>query len=293
MADAGKRGILTGPETGNSMPGFSSVTDAQLLAHKESKNISLLNAPITPPRKSVAERNSQIAARTADSGFLSQNPPTESKYPNLEAFLINYEGSAEVQEASGYGSFRNGRYYKYDSLESGRPTIGTGRKLEDAEVKSGKIKLSDGTEIDYTKGITGKQNTLIYQDSVNKSEASAQRIWGDEDWTDISHGAKQASIELVFNVGATGFAEYRNFRKAVLAGDNETAAKELSRGKWMSRAVYNDKKAKGVAPPISNVRKNKKTGESEVFVRYPGQVKRWHGAAKAFFDVELGDGKKR
>jgi lysozyme len=92
-------------------------------------------------------------------------------------------------------------------------TIGCGRNLED-------VGLSDD-EIDY----------LLFND-IQKCEIEARKYaW----FKDLNETRRNVVLSMIFNLGPTGFAGFKNTIADIAVGNYEQAASRMLQSKWSSQ----------------------------------------------------------
>jgi lysozyme len=106
-----------------------------------------------------------------------------------------------------------GRRSKIYRCTAGKNSIGIGRNLDD-------VGLSDD-EIDY----------LFANDLKRARDAASKYPW----FADLSEVRQAAILDLMFNLGATRFAGFRNFIHAMSLKQYAWAAAELENSKWFSQ----------------------------------------------------------
>lgn len=106
-----------------------------------------------------------------------------------------------------------GRRHKPYKCTAGKTSIGIGRNLDD-------VGLSDD-EIDY----------LFANDLKRAQDAAAKYPW----FSGLSEVRQAAVLDLLFNLGPTRFAGFRNFIQAMSLKQYVWAAAELVDSKWYSQ----------------------------------------------------------
>jgi lysozyme len=106
-----------------------------------------------------------------------------------------------------------GRKSKLYKCTAGKNTIGIGRNVDD-------VGLSDD-EIDY----------LFENDLKRAQDAASKYSW----FAELSEVRQAAVLDLMFNIGASRFAGFRNFIQAMSQQQYTWAAAELVDSKWYSQ----------------------------------------------------------
>jgi lysozyme len=70
----------------------------------------------------------------------------------------------------------------------------------------------------------------LFQHDVSWAEADLDRV--DPTWREHPDAVQRAMINLVFNMGAAGWAKFKNTRAALARKDYAAAAKGLQASKW-------------------------------------------------------------
>jgi len=94
---------------------------------------------------------------------------------------------------------------------AGKLTIGYGRNLED-------------------KGISGKEAHYMALNDIMECIGDLIRIF--PEWGNFSVNRQAALIDMVYNLGAAGFARFRNTIAFILERDWDQAAGEMLRSQW-------------------------------------------------------------
>lgn len=103
-----------------------------------------------------------------------------------------------------------GRMHKPYKCTAGKTSIGIGRNLDD-------VGLSDD-EIDY-----------LFANDLKRAHAEASKYpW----FAELSEVRQAAIIDMIFNLGPSRFAGFRNFIQAMSQKDYVWAAAELVASKW-------------------------------------------------------------
>ena len=157
-----------------------------------------------------AESGKKLAGRRTDTG---KPTPVTPQAGGLEKFTMEKEGFSS----------------KIYNDPAGFPTIGYGHMLRPKELESKKIILSDGTEIDISKGITEEQGKRIFQDDmmVNKEGALKQLEKLGVDTSVLSQPTLEALTDLAFNAGPGIFKKAPKLVAALKKNDIMEIAKEL------------------------------------------------------------------
>lgn len=121
--------------------------------------------------------------------------------------LLSAGGLVDVRELIEEHEGRRPKAYR---CSAGKTTVGVGRNLDD-------VGLSD-EEIDY----------LFANDMRRVDEALSKYPW----FTNLSAARKAACQDLMFNLGATRFAGFRNFIQAMSLEQYTWAAAELKDSRW-------------------------------------------------------------
>lgn len=111
------------------------------------------------------------------------------------------------QENEGNTGFRNNRYYPYDSVEGGTPTIGYGHKLTEKEVNSNK----------YAAGLTREDVEKLMRSDLRKHKDVARSAFENEYGKGTFNRLPNPLKDLVvdYSYTGTGIDKFPNFHKAV------------------------------------------------------------------------------
>lgn len=177
-------------------------------------------APPAPPAPSTAPAPTAPAA-PANAGtpqqVTSTTPPaaTAGSAVRTDQFMKRHEGFSPT-------------VYK-DPAPGAYPTIGYGHKLKPEELKSNKITLSNGKEIDISKGITEAQGKEIFDDDKKghqeKTMAALEKLGVDT--SRLNPDVAFAVNDLGFNAGPGIFAKSPRLVAALKANDLNAIAAEL------------------------------------------------------------------
>lgn len=100
---------------------------------------------------------------------------------------------------------------KVYTCTSGKQTIGYGRNLED-------------------RGITLAEANFLLKNDIKQVTRALDNRYG---WFHVLNEARQyVCINMVFNLGMTGFDSFQKMHAAILLGEFEIAAKEMLDSKW-------------------------------------------------------------
>jgi lysozyme len=95
----------------------------------------------------------------------------------------------------------------------GKWTIGVGRNLDDV-------------------GISLDEAEYLLRNDIRKVEADARKYpW----YAGLNDARKAVVLSMIFNMGAEGFAGFKNTIASIAAGNYEDAASRMLRSKWSSQ----------------------------------------------------------
>jgi len=97
---------------------------------------------------------------------------------------------------------------------SGKLTIGVGRNLDDV-------------------GISQDEALYLLDNDINGAVAELDRVW--PWWRDLMHPAQRALVNMMFNLGALRFGQFRKMLAALETEDYSTAAEEALNSKWAAQ----------------------------------------------------------
>lgn len=122
---------------------------------------------------------------------------------------------------------------------TGNPTIGYGHLLRPQEQKDKKIILSDGTELDISRGITEEEGKKLYQDDMKSSKEGALKVLENMgvDTSTLNEAVLSALSDLAFNAGPGVFKKAPKLVAALKRGDTQGIVNELKTTGTMSSGV--------------------------------------------------------
>jgi lysozyme len=107
---------------------------------------------------------------------------------------------------------------------AGKTTIGVGRNLDD-------------------RGISESEAMFLFQnDLIDTAQHCKAYPW----FQFLSEVRQAAVMDLMFNIGPTRFAGFRNFIKAMAAQDYEDAGTELEDSKWFAQVGRRSRRIKSM-----------------------------------------------
>tara|TARA_R100000231_G_scaffold50965_4_gene43123 strand:+ start:3716 stop:4189 length:474 start_codon:yes stop_codon:yes gene_type:complete len=110
------------------------------------------------------------------------------------------------------------------------------------ECSEGKTSLGYGRNLDDT-GITEEEANYLLDNDVDKVIDNLDEYW--PVWRDMPVQAQAVCIDMTFQMGITGFMNFRRTRALMEMGDFVGASEECLRSKWAeqtpSRANYNSR----------------------------------------------------
>jgi lysozyme len=131
----------------------------------------------------------------------------------------------------------------------GIPTVGVGFNLKraDADQKLKSVGANPAKVKQGKQALNNNQIETLLVGDLKSSKEAANRLVGS--LTQHPSGVQGVLIEMTFNLGATGLAEFKNFLTAVKAKNYTAAAKEMLKSSW-SKQVGD--RAKTLATIVSN-----------------------------------------
>jgi len=115
------------------------------------------------------------------------------------------------------------RTYPYKCSED-KLTIGIGRNLE-------------------ANGISEEEAMHLLENDLNRVVANLDKVW--HAWKVMPERARLVCIDMVFNLGITGFMKFKNTRKLMELGLWVEASEEILRSRYSqqlpSRSLYNSR----------------------------------------------------
>ena len=118
-----------------------------------------------------------------------------------------YMKALMLQENENNAGLRDNKYYPYDSVEGGTPTIGYGHKLTEAEVKAKK----------YSSGLTKEEVDKLMRNDLNRhktvAQSSFEKQYGKGSFNKLPGQLKDIVVDYSYT--GTGVNEFPNFHKSV------------------------------------------------------------------------------
>ena len=115
------------------------------------------------------------------------------------------------------------RLHLYD-CPAGKKTIGVGRNLEDV-------------------GISEEEAMFLFENDIKRVTDNLDKHW--EVWRTFPERAQRVCVDLVFNIGVTGFMNFRRTRALMEMGEWLKASEELLDSKYAvqlpNRSLYNSR----------------------------------------------------
>ena len=93
----------------------------------------------------------------------------------------------------------------------------------------GKLTIGVGHNLD-DKGLSPKAIAFLLEEDMDDAEYDARSLFPNFD--DLSDARKAVLINMAFELGQEGLSLFRKFRKAVIAGDFDTAYVEMVSSLW-------------------------------------------------------------
>lgn len=119
---------------------------------------------------------------------------------------------------------------------AGHKTIGVGHKLSERELAQGLSEIS-----------LEQAGDLLRQD-IGTALNACYRIFGRERFDSFSEPRQRALVNMCFQLGAAGLADFKRMNAAIMRGDWATAHKEALNSKWAKSD--SPARAKRVALPL-------------------------------------------
>jgi GH24 family phage-related lysozyme (muramidase) len=117
----------------------------------------------------------------------------------------------------------------------GHPTVGIGFNLDrtDARVRLAAL----GIDYDGVRGgsvdLTDDQVDALFSGDVDSAVASARLVV--ESFDGLASNAQMVLVDMVFNLGRGGLANFRHMIAALNTGDYELAAREMKNSHWFTQ----------------------------------------------------------
>ena len=134
------------------------------------------------------------------------------------------------------------RHHVYDD-SAGHPTIGVGFNLDraDARLKIAALRLDYNLVRSGGIDLSNDQINQLFDTDVDQAVADAKNLVANFDA--IPESKQKVVVDMIFNLGAKGFAGFRKLIKAIEQGDWQAAAREMENSRWYrqvgNRAVAN------------------------------------------------------
>ena len=118
-----------------------------------------------------------------------------------------YMKALMLQENENNAGLRDNKYYPYDSVEGGTPTIGYGHKLTEAEVKAKK----------YSSGLTKEEVDKLMRNDLNRhktvAQSSFEKQYGKGSFNKLPNQLKDLVVDYSYT--GTGIDKFPSFHKSV------------------------------------------------------------------------------
>lgn len=114
----------------------------------------------------------------------------------------------------------------------GHPTVGIGFNLDRSDARE-KI---EGLGLDYnavrngTLALTNDQINSLFEEDLDNTLGHARTVIGNFD--EMEPARQFVVVDMIFNMGASGFDRFRNTITAINEGDWATVAEEMQDSRW-------------------------------------------------------------
>ena len=229
-ADAAGRSLVMGEVSNPNSPpvseSSSSVDSDELVVIKRVRKIgtgySQRGSRNVPRRKTAKNRSTNNPAASPspriDLGSIDKTAigwKVQSTDKQLIDDLIQFEGTISYQQSVGY--YRNGKFWRYIDSR-GFPTIGYGHLITRGDP-------------DFSGGIDEPAAISLLSKDAQKAVNGALKIYAQYNMK-TPYMAQLVLTEMVFQLGEGGVKGFRNFLKALAAGDYRRAAAEMKDSDW-------------------------------------------------------------
>lgn len=107
--------------------------------------------------------------------------------------------------------------------------VDEGRRKFPYRCTEGKLSIGIGRNLE-AKGISDRIIEMMFQEDLSEAELIAMKLF--PSWNTLSENRKAVLVNMAFNLGEGGLAEFRKFRAAVEAKRWDEAAVEMEDSKW-------------------------------------------------------------
>lgn len=154
----------------------------------------------------------------------------------LEEDIAFLDALKRVENAPRVGRDIDGFWYPHPSPEGGRDTLGYGHKLTPQELKTGRITLSNGKELNFKDGLTDGEITELFYDDVALNRNKAKNQWDnfvdnkDFQFENLPRSYQNLLTNLVFNAGSLSKGDrfqWPKLAKAIQENDIEAIRREM------------------------------------------------------------------
>jgi lysozyme len=105
----------------------------------------------------------------------------------------------------------------------------TGRELRSGDKLVGKLTIGVGRNL-TDRGLRNDEIALLLNNDIDEAVTDAMRLV--PSFVKLADARQRVLVELVFNLGGTKLARFKNFLAAIDAGDFDRAADEMLNSKW-------------------------------------------------------------
>ena len=149
--------------------------------------------------------------------------------------FMNALKEVENSVKAGYSKV-TGTWFPHESVEGGTPTIGYGYKIKPEELKSGLIKLSDGSYLKFSpNGLTNSEVELLFKDCLDVATNKARIEWDStygmhRKFDDLPTKYCLVLTGLVFNIGSlkkNGRWQWPSLAKGILTESDSVVRLEM------------------------------------------------------------------
>ena len=133
-----------------------------------------------------------------------------------------------------YIEVNEGRKAKVYNDTKGHPTVGIGFNLDRGNARA--VMKSLGIDYDKVRAgqaiLTDAQINHLFDHDVRTATSDAKEVVGSKTFGELSEGRRIVVIDMVFNLGKAGLANFRKAISAIQQGNYNEAAKQMKDSAW-------------------------------------------------------------
>lgn len=204
------------------------LTNGKISGEKSFQPFAGLKDVAKDMRESADKRDQELARGAADAAGAAAETRTYRDVTKTEQRNNRDESKAASRlDTKKHEGFVAGAY----DDPTGNKTIGYGHKLTAEELKTGQIKLPDGTIVNWKDGekLTKEQGDLLYNADKNSHASQGEAVLAKKgvDTSSLSPAVKEALGDLSFNAGPNIYDKSPKLVQALKNNDNDAIAAEL------------------------------------------------------------------